>query len=88
MELWANSNSQMPGSEFQYKASGKSIPYEELGLERAWETFDIQHELTRKESRNLLLITEQRSLAPRKRDAQNLQRSRLKETHGARTNPH
>ena len=34
--------------QFQYKASGKSIPYEELDLERPWETFDIQHELTRK----------------------------------------
>jgi hypothetical protein len=38
----------MPDKHFQYKASGKSIPYEELDLERAWETFDIQHELTRK----------------------------------------
>lgn len=30
------------------RASGKSIPYEEVDLERAWKTFDIQHELTRK----------------------------------------
>lgn len=48
LELWANRNFPMPDSQFQYKPSGKSIPYEELDLERAWETFDIQHELTRK----------------------------------------
>ncbi len=28
--------------------SSKPIPYEELDLEQGWETFDIQHELTRK----------------------------------------
>ena len=38
----------MPDKQFQYKASGKPIPYEELDLEQAWEAFDIQHELTRK----------------------------------------
>ena len=48
LELWANSNFPMPDKQFQYKASGKSIPYEEHDLERPWETFDIQHELTRK----------------------------------------
>ena len=48
LELWANSNFPMPDKQFQYKASGKSIPHEELDLERSWETFDIQHELTRK----------------------------------------
>src|ERR1700694_2939463 len=45
---WANRNFPMPDKQFQYKASGKSIPYEELDLERPWETFDMQHELTRK----------------------------------------
>ena len=30
------------------KASGKPIPYEELDLKQAWESFDIQHDLTRK----------------------------------------
>lgn len=38
----------MPDKQFQYNASGESIPYKELDLERPWETFDIQHELTRK----------------------------------------
>jgi transaldolase len=48
LELWANKNFPQPDSQFRYKASGKPIPYQELDLERAWETFDIQHELTRK----------------------------------------
>jgi transaldolase len=48
LELWAGKNFPMPDKQFQYKAFGKSIPYEELDLERPWETFDIQHELTRK----------------------------------------
>jgi transaldolase len=48
LELWAKSNFPMPDKQFQYKASGNSITYEKLDLERPWETFDIQHELTRK----------------------------------------
>ena len=48
LEPWANRNFPMPDPQFQYKSSGKPIPYEELDLERAWETFDIQHDLTRK----------------------------------------
>jgi transaldolase len=48
LELWANSNFPILDKQFQYKASGQPIPYEELDLEQRWETFDIQHELTRK----------------------------------------
>ena len=48
LELWAETNFLMPDKQFQYKASGKPIPYEELDLEKDWEKFDIQHELTRK----------------------------------------
>ena len=48
LELWANKNFPMPDRQFQYSGAGRSIPYEELDLEQAWETFDIQHELTRK----------------------------------------
>ena len=48
LELWASKNLPMPDEQFQYKASGKPIPYEELDLGQAWESFDIQHELTRK----------------------------------------
>src|SRR5215471_2085009 len=48
LELWASKNLPIPDKQFQYKASGKPIPYEELDLEQTWESFDIQHELTRK----------------------------------------
>jgi transaldolase len=48
LEQWANKNFPMPDQQFQYKSSGKPIPYEELDLEQPWEAFDIQHELTRK----------------------------------------
>ena len=48
LELWASQNFPMPDKEFQYKSTGKTIPYEELDLEQGWEAFDIQHELTRK----------------------------------------
>ena len=47
LELWSSKNFPMPGKQFQYKASGKPIPYQELDLEQAWEAFDIRHELTR-----------------------------------------
>jgi transaldolase len=47
LELWANKNFPMPDNQFQYKTSGKPIPYEELDLGQAWDAFDIQHELTR-----------------------------------------
>jgi transaldolase len=48
LEEWANRNFPMPGKDFQYNVPTKPIPYEELDLEQPWETFDIQHELTRK----------------------------------------
>ncbi len=48
LELWANKNLPVADKQFQYKTSGKSIPYTGLDLEQAWETFDIQHELTGK----------------------------------------
>jgi transaldolase len=48
LEQWANKQFPMPDAQFQYKASGKPIPYEELDLDQSWERFDIQHELTRK----------------------------------------
>jgi transaldolase len=48
LEEWTQNNFPMPEMQFQYKTSGKPIPYEELDLEQPWEAFDIQHELTRK----------------------------------------
>lgn len=48
LEQWANKNFPIPDQQFEYKSSGEPIPYEELDLEQPWESFDIQHELTRK----------------------------------------
>jgi transaldolase len=48
LELWASKKFPTPDQQFQYKSTAKPILYEELDLERPWETFDIQHELTRK----------------------------------------
>lgn len=48
LEQWAQMNFPMPDKQFQYKSSAKPIPYEELNLEQPWESFDVQHELTRK----------------------------------------
>src|SRR5438552_57677 len=48
LEQWASKNFPTPDNQFQYKAPGKPILYEQLDLEQGWETFDIQHELTRK----------------------------------------
>ncbi len=48
LEHWASKNFPMPDKGFQYQASGKPISYEELDLAQPWESFDVQHELTRK----------------------------------------
>jgi transaldolase len=48
LEQWANRKFPMPDQHFQYKASGTPIAYEELDLEQPWDSFDVQHELTRK----------------------------------------
>ena len=38
----------LPDANFSYKPVGKEIPYEEIDLNRPWEQYDLQHELTRK----------------------------------------
>ena len=48
LKLWANKNFPIPEKQFQYQSSGKPIQYQELDLEQPWQSFDIQHELTRK----------------------------------------
>lgn len=48
LEQWAGRDFLMPDRLFQYRSSGKPIPYEELDLGQAWDRFDIKHELTRK----------------------------------------
>src|SRR5262249_297826 len=48
LEDWARNGFAMPGSDFKYTATGKPILYQELTLDQPWQSFDIQHELTRK----------------------------------------
>ena len=54
LDEWAASGFPMPDQDFRYKGvavSGKplkSIPYKELDLNLAWDSFDIAHELTTK----------------------------------------
>src|SRR5215813_10813083 len=54
LEKWAASNFPMPSRDFTYKAVTSSgeplrpISYKELDLNRPWQSFDINHELTTK----------------------------------------
>jgi len=53
-EEWAASSFALPGEDFVYQGTDKAdkplkpIAYKSLDLNRAWESFDIQHELTTK----------------------------------------
>jgi len=53
-EEWAASSFPLPGADFVYQGTDKAdkplkpIPYKTLDLNRAWESFDIRHELTTK----------------------------------------
>jgi transaldolase len=48
LEEWAGKGLPMPDSGFEYRAPGRPILYQKLDLDEPWESFDIQHELTRK----------------------------------------
>jgi transaldolase len=48
LEDWAAKGFPLPGPGFRYQPVGTLIPYEELDLEKPWESFNIEHELTRK----------------------------------------
>lgn len=48
LEEWANQGMPLPDASFTYKPVGKEIPYEDVDLNRPWEQYDLQHELTRK----------------------------------------
>ena len=53
-EEWAASSFPLPGADFVYQGTDKDakalkpIPYKSIDLNRAWESFDIRHELTTK----------------------------------------
>lgn len=49
LKEWVANNKSLPGSDFVYNPAGlKSIPYENLNLEKDWQEFDILHTLTDK----------------------------------------
>lgn len=54
LEEWASKNKPLPGENFGYAGVDKSgkplrqIPYQELDLNAAWDSFDLKHELTDK----------------------------------------
>jgi transaldolase len=48
LQQWAEKGFPLPDEKFSYPAVGESIPYEELDLNQPWESFNIDHELTRK----------------------------------------
>jgi transaldolase len=48
LDDWARHGFPMPDRNFKYAATGKPILYQDLVLDQPWQSFDIQHELTRK----------------------------------------
>ena len=54
LDLWASHNFAVPDEKFGYRAPGKPIPFEDIDLEQPWESFNIQHELTRKGIENFV----------------------------------
>jgi transaldolase len=48
LDDWARNRFPMPDADFKYTATGKPILCQELGLNQPWQSFDIQHALTRR----------------------------------------
>src|SRR5262249_18862420 len=48
LEKWAEEKFPMPSDTFVYSSSGKAVPYQEISLERPWQSYDLHHELTDK----------------------------------------
>jgi transaldolase len=48
LDDWARQGFPMPDGNFKYTVTDRPILYQELVLDQPWESFDIQHELTRK----------------------------------------
>jgi transaldolase len=46
LSLWVERKCPLPAKDFEYKPRGLPIPYQDLDLERSWESFDLRHELT------------------------------------------
>jgi transaldolase len=48
LEGWVEKQFPLPDAGFKYEPVGKPIPYQEVDLNRPWQSFNIEHELTRK----------------------------------------
>lgn len=48
LTAWADKGLPLPEANYEYRSTGKPIPYEELDLTGPWESFGIAHELTTK----------------------------------------
>ena len=48
LEEWSSQGAPLPDQHFGYTPVGAEIAYEELNLDQPWDSFDIQHHLTRK----------------------------------------
>lgn len=48
LKEWVVQQRPMPGQSFAYTPVGEPIGYEAIDLEQPWETFNIEHALTRK----------------------------------------
>jgi transaldolase len=48
LQQWAEKEFPLPDKNFSYKAVGETIVYEDLDLHQPWQSFNIDHELTRK----------------------------------------
>lgn len=48
LEGWAEKGFPLPDAGFKYEPVGTPIPYQEIDLKQPWQSFSIEHELTRK----------------------------------------
>ncbi|HWG21059.1 MAG TPA: transaldolase family protein [Terracidiphilus sp.] len=48
LEEWAGEGMPLPDKNFAYQPVGAEIPYQELDFDQPWESFNLEHELTRK----------------------------------------
>ena len=47
LEQWAQTNLKIPGADYVYPAGVlKSLPYQEINLNKNWQEYDIEHDLT------------------------------------------
>lgn len=47
LDQWAQHDFPMPGPDFKFQSAGSPIPYQEVDLDQPWESFAIEHPLTR-----------------------------------------